>query len=163
MHDTTKITILESPREVSAGLLQKYVIGNGPERYKTLVPWLVDDEASNRYPTITEMSNRQVTITPSGVQSSDNDAKNDPSDLNDPVHNNLSARKILADAPNPYLTPIPAADGDDGDRSGEQTVVETSKGESVVPGQENWTAFEKWALTALRKSSRTSRRNCSVH
>lgn len=133
------------------------MIGNDPTRYKTLVPWLVDEEASNRYPAITEMSNRQVTITPSGVQSSDDDAKNDPSDLNDPAYKKLSAGKSSADGPNPYLSHIPALDLDKGDRSGEQTVVETPKGESVVPGQENWTTFEKWLLTALRKKSLTEK------
>lgn len=156
MHWTTKITILEPPREIPVTLLEKYVICNDPIRYKTLVPWLVDDDARNRYPTITKIPNRQVTIRASGAQSSGNDAKNDPSDLNDPAHKKLSAGTSAADGQgNSAFTHFPATDGDDEEHAREQVVRKNLEQENALQSREKWTAFEKWLLTTLRKKSLT--------
>lgn len=69
---------------------------------------------------------------------------------------NLSAGNTPADE---SYRPIPshfrAAVRDNSYHASEHTIAETPKGESVVPRQENWTQFEKWALATTRRKSLT--------
>ena len=77
MHYTTRITLLQPPDKIEPALVEQYVKGEDPANYKTLVPWLTEEDESNHYPVITEQSNHQLVIT-NRVQSLDSDAKNDP-------------------------------------------------------------------------------------
>lgn len=167
MHYTTKITVLEAPRVVPANILKKYVINGEPERYRTLVPWLVDEEASNHYPAITQKSNHQVVITASGAQSPDSDAKNESLKDNDSSQRVLQRGETAPQRPvdDPYgLNSIAGLREDKESRQGEQTTVETPKGDKPLPGQEQYTKFETWLLAQLsRKNSLNEREREKFH
>lgn len=58
---------------------------------------------------------------------------------------------------------IPVAALDRGSRDGEKIVIETPKGERALPGQEEWTEFEKWLLATARKKELTEQQRGYFH
>lgn len=58
---------------------------------------------------------------------------------------------------------IPVAALDRSSRDGEKIVIETPKGERALPGQEEWTEFEKWLLATARKKELTEQQRGYFH
>lgn len=154
---TTKIIVLNPPREVSPELIRKYAINGDPERYQLLTPWFLEGDSEAQSETDGK-ANFQVKIDSDGAnfqmkigsresQFSGENANNQESISNQtPIEEqSLHRRRASTSAMSggaaarpekqpergedaPYVN-FPAFQADlHSDRSGEQRVVETAKG-----------------------------------
>lgn len=159
MHYTTRITVLQAPSAIAPALVEKYTVGGDATRYRTLVPWLTEEDQSNRYPAITRESNNHLVITDAsnnhpvitdGVQLLDSNAKNDPLKvLNDPSKSatdfaeaqNPNAQGRESEKPAPNLNPSQLRGLDSGsqvDKSQETRTGEDQDAPQELRGLEKW-------------------------